>query len=165
MQVHRKLVQGLTAAGLGLVVSQLLLSLTGGSSPGAAGLVARVAVPSFLAGLLFFPLSAKAVATRWALLSRVLAVSAVVCLVNRVLLHAALADVSLSNVQDRWPALVAGLATPDRNAQVLSFAVVVSGVMAWLAQPLLASVSNAQTRAAPALDARAAPVRAARVKV
>ncbi|MCU0700351.1 MAG: hypothetical protein MUC96_27900 [Myxococcaceae bacterium] len=165
MQVHRKLVQGLTAAGLGLVVSQVLLSLTGGSSPGPAGLVARVAVPSFLAGLLFFPLSAKAVATRWALVSRVLAVSSVVCLVNRVLLHAALADVSLSNAQDRWPALVAGIATLDENAQVLSFAVVASGVMAWLAQPLLASVANAQTRAAPALDARATTARAARVKV
>ncbi|MDX2008946.1 MAG: hypothetical protein SFW67_02090 [Myxococcaceae bacterium] len=164
MQVHRKLVQGLTAAGLGLVVSQGLLSLTGGSSPGLAGLVARVAVPSFLAGLLFFPLSATAVATRWALVWRVLSVSTVVCLVNRVLLHAALADVSLSNVHDRWPALVAGLAAFDGNAQVLSFAVIASGVMAWLAQPLLASVAHVPTRAASALDGQATPSRAARVK-
>lgn len=81
------------------------------------------------------------------------------------MLHAEVAEVSPSNLEERWRELVAGFSTIDRNAQVLSLAWLASAAMAWLAQPLLASVARVQRSPSSALEGQSEAARARRLRV
>jgi hypothetical protein len=99
-------------------------------------LLALVALPSFVAGLVFFPVSARAVATRGAFAWRVLLIALAVGLTNRVLLKAAGPGEFLQT-----------FLAFDGNLQVLILGVVAALALAWVTQPVLTAVAAPVGRA------------------
>jgi hypothetical protein len=131
MSLLRKLVQGGSVGVVGLMTSQVALALVGSPSPDLQGLLLRVGLPCFVAGLVFFPVSAQAVATRAAFAWRVLLIALVVGVTNRVLLKA-------SGPGEFLPAFL----EPDGNLQVLLLGVVAALALSWVTQPLLNAVAG-----------------------
>lgn len=136
MSLARKLVQGGSVAVIGLMTSQLALAVVGAGSPDLQGLLLRVGLPSFVAGLVFFPVSARAVATRGAFAWRVLLIALAVGVTNRVLLKAAGPGEFLQT-----------FLAFDGNLQVLILGVVAALGLAWVTQPVLTAVAAPVGRA------------------
>jgi hypothetical protein len=155
MSLARKLVQGGSVAVIGLMTSQVALALVGAASPDLQGLLLRVGLLCFVAGLVFFPVSAQAVATRGAFAWRVLLVALAVGLTNRVLLKA-------SGPGEFLPAFLGF----DGNLQVLLLGVVAALGLAWVTQPVLKAVAGpgGRTREAGPLQCAEAGARRARLR-
>jgi hypothetical protein len=155
MSPARKLVQGGSVAVIGLMTSQLALTVVGAARPAVPELLLRVGLPSFVAGLVFFPVSARAVATRGAFAWRVFLISLAVGLTNRVLLHAAGPGEFLQT-----------FLAFDGNLQVLPLGVVAALALACVTQPMLKAVAapTGRVRDSEALPGAEADGRRARLR-
>jgi hypothetical protein len=129
----RKLVQGTTVAVLAMAGVQVaMFVLLDVRELHLLGLTLGLGIPSFIAAVLFFPLSASVVTSRWSLCSRVLATTAVVGAANRALLF-----------RGDWSRFVPR--TLDGNAQLILTSLAVALVFSFVAQPVMARVAVSAT--------------------
>lgn len=179
----RKVLQGATVAAAATAGAALAVTLIHSDQPLGfferlwwvlkSDLYTSVGLPSFVAGVLFFPVGLKAVASRFGFALRAAATTAAVCLVNRTLVWA-----SFENRDSLWEGLKAVWANPsmlwpspldavalglDWNALLGLTATAIAGGLAWAAQPLMKRIAK-QPRFEPLVEEQ--PVRApARVRV
>lgn len=136
MRLGRKLLQGGTVALLAVGGAQLAMRLlVGDERLHLAGLALSVGIPSFLAAVLLFPVSAAIVASRWRLGARVVLATAAVCVANRLLVFRVWEGQHLSS-------LIPNPAALDGNARLLLGALITSLVMMFVAQPVMVWASR-----------------------
>jgi len=135
MRGWKKPIQVVTVGVLATFGAQAAIAVAGVQGCQLDRLSMTVGVPSALAAAVFFPVSSQAVATRWALMWRVVLMTAAVCLVNRLLVLRPWSDVVLAPLIPSRGAL-------DPNARMLLAALGVAAVFAALAQPLLRAVAR-----------------------
>lgn len=135
-----KLVQGTTVALLAVLGAQLAMRCLGVEGWFLPSLSVTVGVPSFLAALVCFPVGPKTLSSPWRLGGRALLFTAMVGLVNRLLVFRVFDAGSLNGLPRSLARVVP--THLDGNLTLVLASLVVAFVFAAAAQPLMVSVAR-----------------------